>query len=178
MANKETVRKLPLIKMVNEDNKKFDETMSIEFYIDGKRYEVKLTPFFAKERIDQCVQELVKSVKQAEDEGIELSDGLFFPLVHAEIIREFTDLTFPKNPKQNIQFFMKLYNSRYYDEIMEMMLEDEIAKVYEKVFKMIETNGKIEKQFKTMQDEVKNLDIKTPELKQHLQEQVKIDSNE
>ena len=129
MANK----KLSM-KKVNEHVKLKNETFPIEF--DDETV-VKLRPFFNPDEIEQCIEMIGKSLKFMNENDIELTDRHFWHFVNYSIIKVFTDISYSDNLKTDIQFFITFIKSDYYEEIMSYMQEDELARVYEKLFETL-----------------------------------------
>jgi hypothetical protein len=158
-----TTKKLPM-KMINGLNGKYSEFTKLEFPIDGTTYTVKVYPYFSLTDIEKTVQTHNSNLKEYQDLGIELDDNDFFNLLYCEIIRTFTDLTFPKNIKDNIPFFNNLINSDFFKPIMESFVQSEVVKVMNHVMDRIETLEKINGAEAVFKDRLTKMQFNSPEI--------------
>lgn len=153
---------------VRDEYRKYKETTTIRFYANNEVYKVTIYPFFKPERIDNVVLKLREDIAFAEDNGMKIPDNLFFPFVLYQTIREFTDISTPKNPKTNIQFFRQFYNTYFFQRILDTMIPTEVEKVYQKVLDMIADSQKLENLNKQLEGELNRLELENPEIKDSL----------
>jgi len=121
-------------------------------------------PYFKPENINELIQRLSNNLQEYEKLNIEFKDEYVPARIVYECMVSFTSLTTPKNIKDDLQFFIELLNTHYFEEISNTFDDDEVAKVWNKVMEVLSASEKIERMMKKTQDDIKKLDIKSPEL--------------
>lgn len=171
MANKETVRKLPL-KLIKEDYDKYSEVIDIDFVENGYTYRVKLTPLFEPTRVDTLIERFGKDLKNInETEGLDFPDKLIPRFLLFHILEEFSDfpITQTKDITKRVAYFTQVINTKYYKETTDFLIQSEVDKVWDKVMELMKANEKLMAMAKKVQNDLLNLDLKSPELREKIQ---------
>ncbi|WP_405101415.1 hypothetical protein [Oceanobacillus sp. FSL H7-0719] len=171
MANKNTVRKLPL-KAIKQDIEKYKETVDIDFIEDGVTYRITLFPFFEPSRINKVVFEFGKDIKAIhETEGLDFSDELIPAFVLFHTILEFSDFPLPKTDdiKKKVSYFSQVINSKYFKECTSYLIQAETDKVWDKIMEVMKANEKLERMAKKMKKELQEMDLQSPEMRRLVQ---------
>jgi hypothetical protein len=163
-----TKQKLSM-KQVKSTVDKYEETTVLEFpRVDdaglpsldknGKQYvdTVTVNPYFRPTLINQTVVRHMDNIVSYQEMEIDIEDEDFFPLLHLEIIRTFTDLTFPTNLKDTIPFYKVLVDSVYFQEIMEAFVASEVQKVHQKIIDTVGKSQLLDKELVKFKDKIQN----------------------
>ena len=153
-------------KAVKENVKSLNHVEVIDFTDD---ITVKLRPLFNNDDIERCLEKFQANVNTVLENELEWDDRLFWHLVNYNAIRQFSDISTPKNQLTDIQFFYTFIQSDYYTEIMSYISDDELAKVYEKVFKLFENLDKFKNMQEKQREEILTMDIENDELRNKIQ---------
>lgn len=171
MANKDTVRKLP-ISAIKSDTEKYKEVVNIDFEEEGKTYRVKLTPYFEPTRIDKLLQNFQKDIKSINDEdNLNFPDELIPALVAYYTVLEFSDFPRPKTDdiKKKIAYFTQVINTKYFKEVNEHLLSEEVSKIWRQIMEVMKTNEKLSHVIAKTQNEIQELKLQSPELRKRVQ---------
>ncbi|MCA1021650.1 hypothetical protein [Halobacillus litoralis] len=164
------------MKAVRANVKQKNETVTLEFH-DGE-YAIVIRPFFNPDDIEQVIQDFAEGMRAAKEHEANINDRHFWHFVHYHIIKVFTDLTTPKvsekNPTADIQFFKALIKSDYYEAIMEVMQEDELVKVYDKVFDFLATHERLQEQYEKTREDVQSIPFQSEALRKRAQDNKQI----
>lgn len=171
MANVDKKRKLPM-KLVKEDAKKYNETIEVEFIDDGKVYTVTVRPYFDIVGINNVIQRIGDELNEMKNAGIKFDDRLFplFLLYHTLI--EFSD--FPasksKNVKERMAYFIEVVKTKYFKECIDVFIQEEFNKVWDRVIETIVTSEKMYNMFEKIKKEAERLELQNPEIKEILKQ--------
>lgn len=146
MANKNKPKKLTL-SAVKADAKKTDEIVEIDFNeYDGTHFQVKLTPFFSKQGRLNVIESLRDDVKEMQNKGIKFPDKNLPDYIVFLSVMEFSDFPRPNTGdiKKKIAYFYQVIETKYFEEVTEMMIDTEIQKIWQQVMQMVEMNEKLQ----------------------------------
>ncbi len=167
---------------VRKDVRKFDEEVDISFDIDGKEYIVKFKPFFDNQGIKKIMKELKTNLDKFKEYKVEFDDELLVPLIAYFTIKNYSDLITPNIKdykkeetyyKADLQFFIDLFNGDYIKTITEYFIESEWAKVNNAIEDIMVLSEKMNRDVQKMQEEMQNLDLKSPEVRDRIQNKTK-----
>jgi hypothetical protein len=158
------------MKKVYESTEQYDHKEKIEF--DDDTY-VNLFPFISPQNVSRILETMAQDLTKYAELGIELEDRLLDDLIGYEILKVQSDITTPRTEtnegvKKDVQFFKAFINSPYYLEIMKYFDEEEIEKVYNKMYDSLEQFGKMENLMRKKMEEIQNLDLQSPELRERI----------
>lgn len=167
-------KKLPL-KVALNDAEKYKETVEVDFVENGETYTVTIHPYFDPIRINNVLEKVSKELKEFEKNNIILPDKLFpiFLLYHTLI--EFSDfpVTKSKSVKKRMAYFTEIIKTKYFKECTDMFIQEEFNKVWDKVLEVLAANERVNRMIEKTKEEIENLDLKNPELKQVILEKHK-----
>lgn len=164
----ENKQKLPL-KVALKDAEKYKETVEVDFVEGGKTYTVTIYPFFDPIRINNVIKTLRKDFVDIKENGeLEIPDELFpyFLLYHTLI--EFSDFPVSKSKsiEKRVSYFKELIKTKYFKDCTDMFIQEEFNKVWDRVLEIYETNERIHRMAEKAKEEIENLDLKNPEIKE------------
>ncbi|WP_368900858.1 hypothetical protein [Oceanobacillus oncorhynchi] len=162
MANKNQPKKLTLT-AVKADAKKTDEVVEIDFNeYNGTYFQIKLNPFFSKQRRLSVIESLREDVKEMKNKGIEFPDKTLPDYVVFLSVLEFSDFPRPSTDdiKKKIAYFYQVIETKYFEEVTEMMVDTEIQKIWQQVMQMVEMNEKLQSTIDQSQALMKNIQEK------------------
>lgn len=164
------VSKLP-IRAIKDDYEKYKETVEIDFMENEETYRVTLYPFFENTRIKNVLSTLKDDLVEIDKKGVNLPDELLPTFIIYHTLAEFSN--FPVNKSKDIRkriaYFMQVINTKYFKECTDSMLQDEVDKVFESVMEIMAESERVERQLVKLADDIGNLDLKNPELREIVQ---------
>lgn len=146
MANKTQPKKLNLT-AVKQDAKKTDEIVEIDFNeYDGTHFQVKLRPFFNSQGKESVIEALRQDTKNMKDKGIVFPDKKLPDYLVFLSVMEFSDFPRPKTDdiKKKIAYFYQVIETKYFKEVTEMMIDEEVAAIWQQVMQMVGMNDKLQ----------------------------------
>lgn len=152
--------KLTLAKLNAIDNK---QNQQKTIYVTDEKYEVVICTHFRESAISKIIDEadkLARATITLETEG-EDHIGIFVGLITTFMLKEFTDLPFPKKYTAEvlIQYAKKYLDTGINTEVMQSFPQNEIEKVWDRASKYAKLTRDITAQaIKDTMDELQNAD--------------------
>ena len=154
------------ISMIKEHNKRYKETVELPVDVNGKEHVIKFHPYFAPEKIKKCVDSRNAFLIKAKNEKLEIPEDEIDDLTGFFILTHFTSLKFnlDKKVKSVYQDFKEVVNFPLFKFIMKSFPEESIAEIYDRIFDLLETEGKFENEYARLQKQIKNLPLENRDL--------------
>lgn len=152
--------------IIKEDNKKFDQTLSIDVKVNDEDYEVKIWPFFSPTKVADMRNSLIEFKQNCDKEELIIDNSQWDDIISYFIVRQFTDIkmTTSKKAKTIYAEFKEATNSKLFEVILKSFQEDSLMYVHDKIFELAELNAKLENKVKQTQKEIKDLPLENKEL--------------
>lgn len=166
------------VTQIREKANMYNETTSLTFTEKEQEFDVVLYPYFSNDRIANLFLALKDDLEGFTKYKIKLKDDLVIPFILHHTILEFTDIgrlskKRYKNEedyyKASIQYFHIFIKTNYFKEIADSFIQEELAKVFDKVRELLAANEKLNRMVAKYQNEIQNLDLKSPELRERVQ---------
>jgi len=165
------------MKRVSEKAKSFDEKIDI-FFDEGTEYESKLTfhPYFSDDKLENLARTMQEDFKNWVDLGLTIEDDdvQLLGIVNYEIVKEFTDIYTPKDPKTDFQLYRELVKSGCMKEIRDHFVEAEVFKVLDMISETMITQERLNRIQDKYMEGIQNLDLQNEELEQRVKNQKQI----
>lgn len=146
MANKNNPKKLTL-SAVKEQAKRTDEIIKIDFNeYDGTYFQVKLRPFFNNVGKTRIIETLSQDIKAMQDKAIIFPDNTLPDYLIFLAVLEFSDFPRPKTDdiQKKIAYFYQVIETKYFRDMTEMMIDEEIQEIWLKIMQTVEMNEKLQ----------------------------------
>jgi len=149
------------ISMIKEHNKRYKETIELPFDVNGKEHIVKIYPYFAPDKIRKCVDARNAFLIKAQKENLVIPEDEIDDITSFFILIHFTSLKFnvKKTAKSVYQDFKDVVNFPLFKIIMKSFPEESIAEIYDRIFDLLEMEGKLENELMKFQDQLKDLPL-------------------
>lgn len=170
MANKNTVRKLPM-KAIEKANEMYNETVSVDFHEDdGNTYTVTIHPFFDPHKIQELINSLHEDLQQIEKAKIVLPDKLLPTYILFKCVETFTDFPISKSNsiKRRFSYFIEVTKTHYFKEVTDMFLPSEFQKVWGQILELMATHERIKELGMRAQAEIQGFDFKSQTLRKRM----------
>ncbi|MET3505612.1 hypothetical protein [Halalkalibacter oceani] len=161
-------KKEPLLSSVlKEEVQMYDEFIDIPFVPIGHEKEIviRMYPLFKPEKVRDCVADYFSFIAQCKKEQIVIQEVEVDDILGYFIIKHFTNAKLTKGKKAKTVYdeFKILINSHFYKELISYFPEESIKSVHNRRFELIETVGKMEKQFNQINEELAKLPLENRE---------------
>ena len=149
------------ISMIEEEVKVYDEYIEIPFTTKDKEIKVRLYPFFSPVTIRDIVVDLSEFLNNVQKENVNYDDKEFDDVVAYFILRHCTDIKFTKSKKAKTLYkeFKTVIKSKNLQSILNLIPEESIQEVYDRIFKEAEFKAKFIDQIKQIQEQIKELPL-------------------
>ncbi|TPF17930.1 hypothetical protein [Priestia megaterium] len=150
------------LKMIKEENKKYDEIMDFEFTRNGEDMVIKIYPYFSPARVDKLVKEYDEFAKKAEEEKLEISEEDALNLIPCLVIKEFTDINFgsAKKAKSILANFKELTNHPIFKELVHAIPDASMESVYAEFNERLSIASKVQGLLSRTKDQIEKLENK------------------
>lgn len=162
---KSTQLKMSQVKKIAKQNNQQEE------YTLHDDTTLKFYPIFPESKIITLLEDYQKLIIESSKKGIELTDKLYFSLIHFLCIKHFTHLSkdLSDSLEQNIEELNFLVDGGYYREIIEdVFLPAEINKVLDRISDVIGTSQAMTKMLEKAQQKAQELELKNRDVIEQL----------
>lgn len=149
------------IKMLTDEQKKYDEFITIDVDAQGKAYIVKVFPFFSPIETKELLNQMIAFFKDANETKLVIEDNEFDDLIAYFCMRKFTDIKMTKSKKAKVLYkeFKTCKNSKLFELIAASFAEESTEYLYSQLFKLTEFAAKIETKIKMAQSQIEGLKL-------------------
>jgi len=154
------------LKMIKEENKKYDEVIDLTFTRGDEEFVIKVNPYFSPLKIKNLLKEYKQFIDNTEKEKVKITDEEKLEIIPCFMIKEFTDINFgtAKTAKSVFANFKALMNHIMFKEIVNAFPETSKVSVLEEINDRIGEGAKIQRLFEQTQEELKNLPLENKEV--------------
>src|SRR5690606_27934114 len=139
----------------------YNETVDIPVTISGEEYTVKMYPFFSPEKVRECVDSRNEFLIKADKEKLQIPQHEIDDITGYFIISHFTNLKLNLNKKAKSVYsdFKEALNSPLFKVLMKSFPQESIKDVYDRIFDLLEAQGKLEDQLQQFQEQIAELPL-------------------
>jgi glycerol kinase len=150
------------LKMIKEENKKYDEIMEFPFERNGEEMIIKIHPYFSPLRIEKLIKEYDEFAKKAEEEKLEISEEDALNLIPCLVIKEFTDINFgtAKKAKSILANFKELTNHPIFKELINAIPDPSMESVYAEFNDRLSIASKVQGLLSRTKEQMEKLESK------------------
>lgn len=149
------------ITAINKNHKNFNEKKKVVFD-DG--YYINIDVKFKPTKINKLITDFQDQVEYANNNNINISDINVIDYIFFLVIKHFTDLKIPDDSlEKQINIFYKLADSDYYKVIMESFDQNELGKIWEKIYEIEDFYKMYNENLQKLKDE-EEIDLENEDL--------------